>query len=109
MKSLVFDIETNDLKATKIWCISAIDVDTEVQTSFGPSELDKGLEFLRTADKLIGHNIIGFDIPVIKKLTGVDLMDKTIVDTLVLSRLFNPVREGNHGLERWGYALGFLL
>jgi len=106
MKSLVFDIETDDLKATKIWCISAIDVDTEAQASFGPSELDKGLEFLRTADKLIGHNIIGFDIPVIKKLTGVDLMDKTIVDTLVLSRLFNPVREGNHGLERWGYALG---
>ena len=106
MKSLVFDIETDDLKATKIWCISALDVDTENQISFGPNELDKGLEVLKSADKLIGHNIIGFDIPVIKNLTGVDLMDKTIVDTLVLSRLFNPVREGNHGLERWGYALG---
>ncbi len=106
MKSLVFDIETDDLKATKIWCISALDVDTETQISFGPNELDKGLEVLKSADKLIGHNIIGFDIPVIKNLTGVDLMDKTIVDTLVLSRLFNPVREGNHGLERWGYALG---
>ena len=106
MKSLVFDIETDDLKATKIWCISALDVDTEVQVSFGPSQLQEGLQLLKDADKLIGHNIIGFDIPVIKNLTGVDLTDKNIVDTLVLSRLFNPVREGNHGLERWGYALG---
>jgi len=106
LKSLVFDIETDDLDAQKIWCISTIDVDTEKQVSFGPSELSEGLEVLRTADKLIGHNILGFDIPVINKLTGIDLSDKQIVDTLVLSRLFNPVREGNHGLERWGYALG---
>jgi len=106
LKSLVFDIETDDLNATKIWCLSALDIDTEVQVSFGPSQLEEGLELLKNADKLIGHNIIGFDVPVIKKLTGVDLTDKELVDTLVLSRLFNPVREGNHGLERWGYALG---
>ena len=106
MKSLVFDIETDDLNATKIWCLSALDVDTEEQKSYGPSELSEGLELLNSADKLIGHNISGFDIPVIKNLTGVDLSNKNIVDTLVLSRLFNPVREGNHGLERWGFALG---
>ena len=106
MKSLVFDIETDGLDAKKIWCISALDVDTEQQYSYGPSELSDGFELLLKADKLIGHNIIGFDIPVINKLTGLNLMDKELVDTLVLSRLFNPVREGNHGLERWGYALG---
>jgi DNA polymerase-1 len=106
MKSLVFDIETDGLDAKKIWCISALDVDTEQQYSYGPSELSEGFDMLLKADKLIGHNIIGFDIPVINKLTGLNLMDKEIVDTLVLSRLFNPVREGNHGLERWGYALG---
>ena len=106
MKSLVFDIETDGLDAKKIWCISALDVDTEQQYSYGPSELSEGFDMLLKADKLIGHNIIGFDIPVINKLTGLNLMGKELVDTLVLSRLFNPVREGNHGLERWGYALG---
>ena len=106
MKSLVFDIETDDLDATKIWCLSALDVDTEQQFSYGPSELSEGLELLQSADKLIGHNISCFDVPVIRKLTGIDLSNKTLVDTLVLSRLFNPVREGNHGLERWGFALG---
>ena len=106
MVNLVFDIETDDLDATKIWCIVAQDVDTSEFYLYGPSQIKEGAKFLyNKADKLIGHNIIGFDIPVIKRLVGYDLSDKQIVDTLVLSRLFNPVREGNHGLESWGYRL----
>ena len=105
MTSLVFDIETDDLNATKIWCLSTCDVDTEHVCSYWGDKLDKGLQALQDADKLIGHNIIGFDIPVLKKLTGVDLSGKKLIDTLVLSRLFNPVREGNHGLESWGFRL----
>ena len=62
---------------------------------------------LQAATKLIGHNIIGYDIPVVERLGHIDLSDKKIVDTLVLSRLFKPTREGNHGLEGWGYRLGF--
>ena len=105
MVNLVFDIETDALEATKIWCIVAQDVDTSKFYLYGPSQIREGVKFLYKADKLIGHNIIGFDIPVIKRLVGYDLSEKKIVDTLVLSRLFNPVREGNHGLESWGYRL----
>ena len=106
MTAYVFDIETNGLDPDTIWCMSLLDVDTEEQFSYGPEVLGHGLSKLMNATKLIGHNILGFDIPVIKNITGINLFNKTIVDTLVLSRLFNPVREGNHGLERWGYALG---
>ena len=106
MKQLVFDIETDDLKATKIWCLCCIDVDTGQEYKFPPDKLSEGYELLKSADKLIGHNIIGFDVPVIEELAGISLWDKALVDTLVLSRLFNPVREGNHGLEKWGYDLG---
>ena len=106
MKQLVFDIETDPIPATKIWCICAVDIDTGEEYKYGPSDLEEGYKLLSSADKLVGHNIIGFDVPVLKNLSGVDLTDKILVDTLVLSRLFNPVREGNHGLERWGYALG---
>ena len=105
MTSLVFDIETDDLNATKIWCISICDVDTEKVSSYYGNTLTEGVERLQKADKLIGHNIIGFDIPVIKELLNIDLSNKILVDTLVLSRLFNPVREGNHGLESWGYRV----
>jgi DNA polymerase-1 len=102
---LVFDIETDDLNATTIWCIVAVDENDKVYT-FDPSQIDEGIKLLQSADKLIGHNIIGFDIPVIKKLKGIDLYhaDK-VIDTLVLSRLFKPTRESGHGLEAWGYKL----
>ena len=104
---LVFDIETDDLKATKVWCIVAQDVDTNEIFKFPPSKLDDGVKLLQSADRLIGHNIIGFDVPMIKKFFDVDLTNKELLDTLVLSRLFNPTREGGHSLEKWGYKLGF--
>ena len=105
---LVFDIEANGLffDADKIWCIVAIDEHDTIY-SFEPDKIKEGIELLQKADKIIGHNIIGYDIPLIKKLYNVDLdKDKEIIDTLVLSRLSNPVREGGHSLEKWGYRLG---
>ena len=104
---LVFDIETDDLKATKIHCIVAQDVDTKTIYTFPPDKVQTGCRFLATADTLIGHNIIGFDIPMVHKFSDVDLSNIPVIDTLVLSRLFNPNREGGHSLEKWGYKLGY--
>jgi len=106
VKSLVFDIETDGLQPTKIYCMSALDVDTKEQLNFPQSKIEEGVQLLESSDKLIGHNIIGFDIPAIKRLYGVDLMSKKIIDTLVLSRLFNPIR-ASHGLKAWGNTLQF--
>ena len=107
MTAYVFDIEADGLDPTKIFCIVAMDTETGKTYEYDPESIDKGIDFLKNAKKLIGHNILGYDIPVIKKLHGVDLDDGSIniVDTLVLSRLFNPAREGGHGLESWGYRL----
>ena len=104
---LVFDIETDDLKATKIWCLVAQDVDTGQIYKYSPNNLAKGYELLTKAETLIGHNIIGFDIPMVEKFGGVDLSHIPVIDTLVLSRLFNPTREGGHSLETWGYKLNY--
>ena len=107
---LVFDVETDGLylDAKNIWCLVAVDEHDKVY-SFKPDEINKGIDLLKSADKIIGHNIIGFDIPVIKKLTGVDLYKHTeVLDTLTLSRLFHPTREGGHSLEKWGYKLNYL-
>ena len=106
MKSLVFDIETDGLQSTKIYCMSVLNTETEEQFNFPPSKIEEGIQLLESADKLIGHNIIGFDIPEIKRLHGVNLMSKKIIDTLVLSRLFNPIR-ASHGLKAWGDTLNF--
>ena len=104
---LVFDIETDDLNATLVHCIVAQDLDTEEIYKFPPDKLQEGYKFLSTADTLIGHNIIGFDIPMVHKFSDVDLSFIPVIDTLVLSRLFNPAREGGHSLEKWGYKLGY--
>ena len=103
---LVFDIETDDLQATLVHCIVAQDVDSGEIFKFPPHKLEEGYKFLATADRLIGHNIIGFDIPMVEKFGGVDLSKKELIDTLVLSRLFNPNRDGGHSLESWGFRLG---
>ena len=106
MKEVVFDIEANGLQPDKIWCIVAKPLNEPV-VSFGPDKIEKGIKYLQDADVLIGHNILGFDIPVIDKLYGVDLSKHKIKDTLVMSRLFNPVRENGHSLKTWGYIVGF--
>jgi DNA polymerase I-like protein with 3'-5' exonuclease and polymerase domains len=107
--NLVFDIEANGLQPTEIFCVVAVDVDTDTVYKFDNTQLKEAYDFLKSADKLIGHNIIGYDIPAISSVAGVDLFsaDIKIVDTLVLSRLFKPTREGGHGLESWGYRLKF--
>ena len=107
MKSIVFDIEADSLEPTKIWCIAAVDPDSGETKTFGPTQIVQGLAHLSNADKLIGHNIIGYDLPAIKKIHNIDLsQNRAIVDTMVLSRLFNPTREGGHSLASWGYRIG---
>ena len=109
---LIFDIETDGLPpdTTKIWCLVAKDIDTKQQYVYGPNQIEEGLDLLARASYLAGHNILGFDLPMIEILTGrkLDNGQRKIVDTLVLSRLFNPVRnEGRHTLKSWGDALGY--
>ena len=101
---MIFDIETDDLNATKIWCIVAKEVDGK-SYRFTPDEIEDGIKLLEQADTLIGHNIIGFDLPVLKKLYNFKYSGK-VIDTLVMSRLYNPVRENGHSLKTWGYRLG---
>ena len=105
--NIVFDIEADGLNPSKIFCIVAQDVDTEEVFTFDNTQLEAGYGFLKSATKLIGHNLLGYDLPALKDVEGIDLSDKKIVDTLVLSRLFKPTREGGHGLESWGYRLKF--
>ena len=103
---LLFDIETDDLDATVVWCLVVQEVDTGQVWEFTQDTIEDGLKLLDEADLLAGHNIIGFDIPVLENLTNFRLGSQRIIDTLVLSRLLNPVREGGHSLAMWGQRLG---
>ena len=81
----------------------------------------RGISRLEEADQIIGHNIIGYDIPAIKKLYPWFEPKGEIVDTLVLSRQYHadlytldsrrnwkgmPMQlYGRHSLEAYGYRL----
>jgi DNA polymerase I-like protein with 3'-5' exonuclease and polymerase domains len=108
---LVFDIEADGLywSVKELYCIVAYDLDTKVTHTFSPGEISEGLDFLFSADKLIGHNICRYDIPVIEKF-GKRKYTGAVIDTLVISRLMNPdIRQnpmGGNSLKHWGEHLG---
>lgn len=109
---LVFDIETNGLLNTcsTIWCLVAQDVDTKEIYKFSDYDDElpntiQGIRMLANADVLIGHNIIGFDIPAIQQVTGIDLLEKKCYDTLIMSQTLRYKRTHRHGLKGWGEHL----
>jgi DNA polymerase-1 len=101
---VVFDIETT-MTADKIWCIVCKHGDTYYQ--FKEDRLHRFAELIKQTEEVIGHNIIGFDIPVVNTIFGYDVFANCkVTDTLVLSRLLNPMIEGGHSLRNWGTKLG---
>ena len=122
MRRLAFDIEADGLldSITKIHCIVTEDVGTGDVRAFhdhpdlAPRDggiLD-GIQFLNTADELNCHNLISYDAPAIKKVTGI-VLTPSLIDTLIMSRLLYPDRQhvkgcktGPHSLEAWGIRLG---
>jgi DNA polymerase-1 len=104
MKRLAIDIETDDLDATEIWCAVTKDIDTgEVKVWKAANGLR---QYISSEDLLIGHNIISFDLPVLKKLWNLNTDSNPLKDTLIMSRLLNPVLEKGHSLDAWGVRLG---
>jgi DNA polymerase-1 len=109
MSRLVFDIEGDDLlfHMTQIHCLVTQDADTKEISKYPPDRLGEGIASLRGAECLIGHNIIGYDLPAIWKIFGNWDHFPLIVDTLVISRHLFPERYGGHGLAAWGERLGY--
>ncbi len=128
----VFDLETNGLlhDLTRIHCLSIYETDTNTIESFNDEKnnqysITEGLSRLASADTIVGHNIIGFDLPAIRGIYHFFTTSAAIVDTLLLSRLFHPNlvdidwkrRDkgllkhmplqlfGRHSLEAWGHRL----
>jgi len=107
---LVWDLETDGLReeCTCIWCFTTKDITTgNVVAKEYSKNISEFFSLMEQSEFLIGHNIISFDLVVLEKLYGWTPRKETkIVDTLVLSRLLNPDREGGHSLDAWGKKLG---
>ena len=100
---LVLDIET-DSKQTKIWMCYTHNSETDEFVCH--TKPDTLIPLINKAERLIGHNLIGFDAPILNRLWGTKIGLKKAKDTLIMSRLLNPSIENGHSLEAWGKRLG---
>lgn len=100
------DIETDDLEATKIWCLCWRNIKTGETGEC--TSVESIREFFNNTDGsvYVGHNFLRFDGPTLNRLCGTDLGPHNIIDTLVLSTLYSPSLEGGHGLDAWGQRIG---
>ena len=97
MTTLIFDLEANGLlkDVTQIHCIAYYDSEIKEILSYNDEYPGKGMsspivravQYLGQADVIVGHNIIGYDLPVIRKCFPFFTTNATIIDTLLLSRL----------------------
>ena len=118
---LILDIETNGFLDVldKIHCMVFKDIETQKVYSYNPDQINEGLNLLKKATLIIGHSVMGFDLPAIEKVTGYKY-EGEILDTLLCSRLIwsnmtevdyakknlPPKLIGKHSIESWGYRLG---
>ena len=126
---IVFDLETDGLlhDVSTIHCLVLYNTEDDKIIEYNDQGGDcepivRGLTYLDEAKDIVGHNIISYDIPVIKKLYPFFNPSGSIVDTLLLSRLYHPNMMdvdkkhawknmplklyGRHSLESYGYRLG---
>ena len=121
----VFDIEADDLlqDVSVVHCITLKDLTTGKKYHYPPHRIKRGLRKLKRYDILIGHNIISYDLPVLKKLYNWTF-EGTTTDTVLMSRILfknrtvpdemkqaykdakKPIPNQAHGLESWGWTLG---
>lgn len=102
---VALDIETDGLLASKIHCICVVDLDSEKTWDFWGSSLKQFPQFAKKIRKVVVHNGIEFDLPVLRSLQGVKFPEDFVEDTLVISRLLEYTLEGGHSLEAWGGRL----
>ncbi len=121
---LIFDCETNGLydQVSTVHCIVIYDINKQQTFTYGPDRIDDAIAHLATADVLIGHNVIFYDVPVLQKLYPSFQPTARIIDTLICSRLIWPKEllydldteqytqvpshlRGSPGLKAWGWRL----
>lgn len=107
----VLDIEANGLTPDTVWCVCVTNAGTNERLAFyGPGTLPRTKEWIDHLPKdcfLVGHNIISYDWLWLNRLGHISFPLDHLVDTLVLSKLYDPKMLDGHSLAAWGVRLGF--
>lgn len=105
----VIDVEGDLIPSTVIFCVCAVNVETQEEVTLTTAESIKEWfsERIKNRAVLIGHNIIGYDAPTLNRLLNLGIPSSRIIDTLVLSMVYDPSLKGGHSLESWGQRLRY--
>lgn len=130
---IVFDIEADGLldTVTRIHCLVAKNLASNRIFKFTENHpetypLRRIPEFFKNVKVTIGHNIIGYDFPLLERFFGIKIENYGTIDTYIWSKTLYPDRPmpegcptfikipnsleikkiGPHGLESWGYRVG---
>lgn len=105
---VVLDLEANGLNPTKIWVVVCKDISLGTYHVFRrvtdePAEAKRLLEFLDGCSVVIGHNILGYDFPVVCRLLGAakETYYPKALDTFIISKLVDYPRD-KHSIEDYG-------
>jgi DNA polymerase-1 len=107
MKILFQDIETDGLDPTKIHCICTKLRGSDEVRFF--TYMDEYFDYIvgLNPDIYVFHNGLGFDVPVINKLVSPGLIPhEKVIDTMVVSKLFDYKNFNTHSLEELGKFVG---
>lgn len=106
-RACVWDAETNGFIDTMTQVLSLCIKDVQTGEVFTFRDAKEASRKLDEYDIHVGHNLIGFDYPMMDKHYGWrPKKDIIILDTLWLSRMYYCDIEGGHSLEAWGERLG---
>lgn len=120
---VVIDIETNGLiNPDQIWVIVCKDLDTGLVSIFrevttNDQELERFLDYSTGVSCWIGHNILGYDLPILTRIINSKgkvlslpkefrFKVEDVIDTLIISKMADYSREGGHSIEQYGIEFG---
>jgi DNA polymerase I len=129
MKTLFFDIETNAIEDWSnlsdlhtVHCLSIYDPTIPKMITYHGAGIQNGLQELAKADRIVGHNVIGFDLAALSKMYSFHPPLIKVLDTMVMAKcIVADVRNddflrknydksliGSHSLKAWGLRLSKL-
>ena len=106
-KYWVCDIEADSLTPTRIWVVVCENAATGEVLTFLDREQFNRFAAANRDSYFVGHNFLSFDVPNLNRLWGCDIPFDRVVDTLVLSYMYDPRMQGGHSLEAWGERMKF--
>jgi|SRR5210317_867635 len=104
---ILFDLEADGFldTITKIHCVSYTNLEKDDGNITTLVDMDDIRSLFASVSCVVGHHVVGYDIPALSKVLGVEIKCD-IIDTLPLAWYLLPTRRKSYGLADFGTDYG---